>query len=88
MALVMDIVSPCVRPKRVHKQEILISARDFACPRRARGRQEHEQHSEPSDFGGILASLGSYFGVIGYMGLTLGSLWDHFGIIVESLWVY
>ena len=90
MVLVMPIVSPCVRPKRVHEQEITIFAKDFACPKRVQGRQKHEQHSEPSDFWGTLGPRWGYFGVtLGSLllyGVDFGSLWDHFGMIVESLW--
>ncbi len=81
MALVMPIVSPCVRPKRIHKQEILIYAEDFACPRRAQGRQEHKQHSEPGDFGVSLGSLWVY-GID--FGITLGLLWVY-GVDFGSL---
>ena len=65
MALVMPIVPPCVRHQRVHKQEILIFANYFACPRRAQGRQEYEQHSEPSDFCLTLGLLWVTFGIWG-----------------------
>ena len=58
-----------VRPKRVHKQNIVIFAKDFACPRRARVRQECEGISEPDHFGVILGSLWDRFG---YLWVTLG----------------
>ena len=74
-----------VRPKRVHKQNIFIFAKDFACPRRARGRQECEERSEPDHFGVIFGvTLGSVWVSVG----DFGSLDSHFTIIVESHWVY
>ena len=52
-----------IRPKRVQKQKILIFAKDFACPRGARGRQENERPSEPDRRKVILGSLWGHFGV-------------------------
>ena len=57
----MHIVSPCVRPKRVHKQEILFFVKGFACSKWAQQRQQHEQHNEPGDFWGTLGSVWGYF---------------------------
>ena len=52
MALAMHIISPCVRPRRAHKQEIHIFLTYFEGPRGARGRQENEKPSEPDRLGG------------------------------------
>ena len=62
-----------VRPKRVHKQNILIFAKDFAF------QKSHELASKINR-----STLGSVWVFVG----DFGSLDDHFTIIVESLWVY
>ena len=72
-----------VRPKRVHKQIILIFAKDFACHGSHGDARESLQSSEPDHFG---VTLGSLWGQFGYLWVTLGhlmvtsqSLWSHFG---------
>ena len=52
-----------VRPKRVHKQIILIFAKDFACHGSHGYAKESLQLSEPEHFWG-------------HFGVTLGSFWD------------
>ena len=69
-----------VRPKRVHKQNIITFAMDFACPRSHEGAKESLQPSEPAHVG---VTLGSVWVSVG----DSGSLDGHFTIIVESLWV-
>ena len=44
MALVMPIVPPCVWPRRVHKQEIHINAKYFACLRWAESAKGGENY--------------------------------------------
>ena len=83
MACIMHVVSPCVRSKRVHKQKILIFAKDFACPRGARRRQPNEQPSGPVGPDRLGGSLWGHFGylwvTLGHLMVTLQSLWSHFG---------
>ena len=57
MARVMPIVSLCVRPKWVHKQEIHIFPMNFEGSRWPRADSENERPSEPTLFSG-------HFGVI------------------------
>ena len=70
-----------VRPKRVHKQNIFIFAKDFACHGSHEDARESLQRSEPDHFG---IGLGSVWVSVG----DFGSLNGHLTIIVESLWVY
>ena len=74
-----------VRPKRAHKQQILIFPKDFACPRSHEDARESLQPSEPDDF---WVTEGSLWGQFGYLCVTLGhlmvtsqSLWKHLGYI-------
>ena len=74
-----------VRPKRAHKQQILIFPQDFACPRSHEYAKESLQSSEPDDF---WVTEGSLWGQFGYLCVTLGhlmvtsqSLWKHLGYI-------
>ena len=46
MAHAMQIISPCVRPKRAQKQNIFIFHTCFDGPRRARLRQRNKRRSE------------------------------------------
>ena len=79
MARVMHIMSPCVRPKRVHKQNILIVAKDFEGSRYPRVDSEKKQPSGPDRFWVTLGSLWDHFAVTlgslrvyeGYFGVTL-----------------
>ena len=57
MALVMHIISLCVRSEGAHKQ-IHIFARYFACPRRVQVGQEHKSSRGPGHFGVSLVPLG------------------------------
>ncbi len=52
MALVMHIISPCVRPKRAHKQNIFIFPMNFAWPGSRETARESLQPSEPDRLGG------------------------------------
>ena len=80
----MHIVSPCVRPKRAHKEGIHIFAALFACPRGPEHSRKTNNPPGPTVFG---ARLGSLWVSVGDFWLFL-SLDDHFEIIVESPWVY
>ena len=84
-----------VRPKRVHKQEIHIFATYFAFQRRDEYARGTNKDPSRISFGGALGLRCGYFGVVlrtlGSLwayGADFRSLWDHVGIIVESLWVY
>ena len=80
----MHIVSPCVRPKRAHKEGIHIFAALLACPRGPKYSRKTDSPTAPTVFG---ARLGSLWVSVGDFWLFL-SLDDHFEIIVESLWMY
>ena len=80
-------LSPCVRPKGAHKQEIHIFVGDFAYQR------SHEDAKRACNPAGRTARRS----FLGHFGVSLGSVWvsvgdvgsldGHFAIIVESLWV-
>ena len=53
MASVMRIVSPCVRPKRVHKQKILISSTYFGCQGSHEDSRAKLRSSEPRGWEGV-----------------------------------
>ena len=52
MAHAMHIISPCVRPKRAHKQNIPIFPTYFEGSGGVQGRQPNEQVSDPDRMGG------------------------------------
>ena len=72
MAHVMHIMSLCIRPKRVHKQIILIVAKDFACHGSHEDARESLQPSEPGHFG---VTLGSFWDHFAHSCATLRSFW-------------
>ena len=75
---VMCIVSPCVRPKRAHKQEIHIFPTFFDTFTNHEAPQEAPQGSETEGFWGpskhILGSFGDF-------GMTFRALWAYEGYL-------
>ena len=78
MANVMGIWGGLVGPKSRNVEKVLVFIAFLKGSRRARGRQENEQRSEPSHF---WATLGPLWGHSGYIRVTLG----HFMITLGSL---
>ena len=72
MAHVMHIMSLCIRPKRVHKQIILIFAKDFACHGSHEYSKESLQRSGPGHFG---VTLGWFWDDFAHSWATLRSFW-------------
>ena len=71
-----------VRPKKAHKKEIHIFAKDFACPRWAEEIRGAKEAPAPTDFGGALMTvwvIWCNFGDTLALGIIMGSLWRHFG---------
>ena len=69
MARVMHIASPCVRPKRVHKQN-LVFCEGFCLSKKPGGFSENE----PAAIGHFGVVLGALRGHFAHVGVTLGSL--------------
>ena len=82
MALVMHIISPCVRPKRAHKQQILIFPMNFEGSREPGGFYRCQGKIEQWHFGvirgSLLDTLWLLLSDLGYMRVTLESLWSNF----------
>ena len=82
MALAMHIISPCVRPKRAHKQNIFIFPTYFAYPRGPEDSSGAKKLASRIGFGVIWRHFGAIL-------RTLGSLWNHLrymSVDLESLW--
>ena len=77
-----------VRPKRVHKEEIQIFEKGFACPRNHGDSRKEFQVAEPVTLEPLRCHIGGQFvptlmalwGQIGF-GISMGSLWCHSGFM-------
>ena len=86
-------------PKSGNVKKPLVFKAFLKGSKKPRAFQEHEQHAEKWRLGGGRGHFGATLEALwGHFGSTLGQLlvyssvsvqlYDYFGIIVESLWVY